>query len=75
MNVSYNDNGRYVCDVDILPKSEPEKLPPPTSPSTPCKPTAPKLPQTGQLTWPVPVLTAVGLLLVIGFLLRRGKKG
>lgn len=50
--------------------------PPPTGPTTPTDPTPPKpgkptLPQTGQLWWPVPVLTAAGLLLVIAGLLRR----
>lgn len=36
-------------------------------------PTEPRLPQTGQLWWPVPVLIASGLLLmVIGLLRRRG---
>ena len=73
VSVPYNDNGRYVYDVDILTKSEMEKEPAPTSPSTPGKPTDPKLPQTGQLTWPVPVLTAAGLLVVIGFVLRKEK--
>lgn len=41
----------------------------------PVQPTEPDLPQTGQLWWPVPVLLAVGLLmLVIGLLRRRGAK-
>lgn len=75
VSVPYNDNGHYVYDVDIYTKSELEKAPNPTSPSTPGKPTDPKLPQTGQLTWPIPVLSTAGLfLVVIGFALRRGKK-
>lgn len=42
----------------------------PTAPTEPGKPT---LPQTGQLWWPVPVLIAVGLFLVVlGLLRRRG---
>lgn len=44
----------------------------PTS-TVPDKPGKTKLPQTGQLWWPVPVLIAAGLLLVvIGLLRRRG---
>lgn len=75
VSVPYNDNGHYVYDVDINAKSELEREPNPTTPSTPTKPTDPKLPQTGQLTWPIPVLAAAGLLLlVVGFVLRRGKK-
>lgn len=39
----------------------------------PVEPTNPTLPQTGQLWWPVPVLIAAGLLLVvIGLIRRRG---
>lgn len=42
-------------------------------PVTPTQPDKPSLPQTGQLWWPVPVLMAAGLfLIVIGLLRRRG---
>lgn len=42
-------------------------------PPTPGKP--PQLPQTGQLWWPVPLLMAAGLLLMlVGMLRRRGEK-
>lgn len=45
----------------------------PNNPTGPGGPTGPTLPQTGQLWWPVPVLLAAGLLLVvIGLLRRRG---
>ena len=45
----------------------------PDDPAGPGNPTGPTLPQTGQLWWPVPVLLAAGLLLVIiGLLRRRG---
>lgn len=51
----------------------------PVSPGTPTNPGNPgtpgRLPQTGQLWWPVPVLTAAGLALVILGLLRRRRKG
>lgn len=45
-----------------------EPTPPPAKPG---KPGGSKLPQTGQLWWPVPVLLAGGLLLIILGLLRR----
>ena len=45
----------------------------PAQPENPGKPGNPALPQTGQLWWPVPILVAGGLLLiVIGVLRRRG---
>lgn len=45
----------------------------PEQPENPDQPGNPTLPQTGQLWWPVPVLVAGGLLLiVIGLLRRRG---
>lgn len=48
----------------------------PDKPSNPSNPDVPKLPQTGQLNWPVPVLAAVGLcLLLLGRVLRGGKRG
>lgn len=51
-------------------ENTPEK---PTTPTTPSTPSEPTLPQTGQLWWPVPILIAAGLLLVvIGLLRRRG---
>ena len=48
----------------------------PTSPTQPT-PTTPKptLPQTGQTNWPIPVLAAAGLvLIVLGWLLRCGER-
>lgn len=41
------------------------------TPETPGKPSEPELPYTGQLWWPVPVLFAARLLLVVAGLLRR----
>lgn len=53
------------------PSTEPDE--PVTPPTQPGKPSKPTLPDTGQLWWPVPVLTAVGLLLIVlGLLRRRG---
>lgn len=54
----------------------PDKPDSPDKPNTPNKPTDQeneKLPQTGQLWWPVPVMLAIGLLLiVIGVVRRKG---
>lgn len=45
-----------------------------TEPTEPTEPENPKLPQTGQLNWPVPLLSVLGLgLILMGFLLRRKK--
>lgn len=77
VSLPYNDDGHYVYDVDINSKAELEKEPEKNTPGKPHKPGKPsdKLPQTGQLNWPVPVLAAGGLLLmVVGYLLQREKK-
>ena len=60
--VTYVITNTYIDDV---PETQP------IEPSTPDEPDQPVLPQTGQLWWPVPVLFAVGMLLVIVGLIRR----
>lgn len=71
VSVPYLKDGRYIYDVDASSKTGLEP-PPSTTPATPTTP-GEKLPQTGQLWWPVPVLLAVGLLLVVlGLVRRRG---
>ncbi len=68
----------YIYDVDASPKVSLE--PAPTEPAQPTEPTVPPteppdLPQTGQLSWPVPVLAIGGLILVcIGWLLREDER-
>lgn len=71
-------------EPETVPETEPESQPEPeseTEPETVTEPgNVPKkekepeiLPQTGVLWWPVPVLAAAGILLIlIGMLLRRG---
>ncbi len=60
--------GSYVYEVDASPKTE--LVPKPTEPGEP------DIPQTGQLNWPVPVLTVAGLLLMtLGTILVRKKDG
>ena len=69
--VPMEEDGVLRYDVDASPKVELEKEPEPTS-TTPPAPTDPRLPYTGQLNWPVPVLTVLGLgLLALGLALRR----
>lgn len=84
VSVPMNEEGTYVYDVDATPKLSMLRKGTPSVPAvTPSVPTAapPKtsattLPQTGQLNWPIPVLTAIGLCLFLtGWELRFGKKG
>ncbi len=60
------DGDSYTYDVDASPKLELE--PAPTTPHS-------RLPQTGQLNWPVPVLSAAGMfLLAAGWWLGHRRK-
>ncbi len=70
------ETGAYVYDVNAQPKlgtlTETETTTPTPSTSTSTDTT---LPQTGQLNWPVPVLTVAGLcLLLAGWWLHTGNK-
>ena len=60
---------------DDPPRNDPpedEEIPGDDTPSAP-PPAGPQLPQTGQLWWPVPVLFAAGLLLIVlGLIRHRG---
>lgn len=86
-----DEKGVYLYNVDAVPKiGELSKVPPESStPATPVPSGAPvtttstattsapqtTLPQTGQLNWPVPVLTIAGLLLLlVGWYLRAGSR-
>jgi len=70
----YNaEKDSYVYDVDatVKPALERDARPTPTPGPSP----QPHLPQTGQLNWPVPVMAALGLgLILLGALLLRGGK-
>lgn len=68
----------WVYDVDASPKVGVKKTDTPQNPQTPATPQTPgtRLPQTGQLNWPIPVLSIVGLtLLGAGWLLRKKGMG
>lgn len=72
VSVPYYEDGKYNYDVTAAIKSELER-----EPETTVATTTPggKLPQTGQLNWPVPVLAAAGLaLIVIGMITRKEKE-
>lgn len=73
VTVPMHEDGQYIYSVDASPKVETvSKATPTPSPTTPSDS---NLPQTGQLDWPIPVLAATGLLLVlIGMMLKKGKK-
>lgn len=73
VTVPVNEDGHYVYQVDAQVKGELEKEPLPSP--TPGVPGEPKLPQTGQLNWPVPVLAALGLGLIVAGLAMRRKAG
>ena len=61
--------------VPVTP-TPPSKTTPTPTPGNPPSTSKKVLPQTGQLWWPVPVLCAAGLALVIGgFMLKRKKLG
>lgn len=79
--------GAYLYTVDAAPKLGGLTKTPPAATAAPAKPdagdpdtvtttaTAATLPQTGQLNWPVPVLTLAGLLLMLaGWYLRARAK-
>lgn len=67
-------DGGYVYDLTASPKVP--LVPAPTQPTEPPGPDEPELPYTGQLNWPIPVMTALGLLFLgLGwFLLFFGKR-
>ena len=71
VTVPMQEDGVYKYDVDASPKTSVKKAPATTT--TPPKDST--LPQTGQLNWPVPVLTIAGLLLfAAGWALCFGKR-
>lgn len=73
VSVPVQENGEYVYDVDGSPKLALEQIPTDPPPET-TQP--PKLPQTGQVQWPIPVLTVGGMLLMTlgAYLCVNGKK-
>ena len=79
VSLPYLYEGEYQYDVASEPKTDLEREVPTKPTSPPTKPTPSsgggKLPQTGQLWWPVPVLTCGGLGCIVVGLLRRRRDG
>ena len=79
VSLPYLYEGEYQYDVTSQPKTDLEREEPTKPTSPPTKPTPSsgggKLPQTGQLWWPVPVLTCGGLGCIVVGLLRRRRDG
>lgn len=73
VSVPYLYKDEYKYNVTSQPKTDLEREVKPTTP--PSSGGGGKLPQTGQLWWPVPVLAAVGLLMIVIGLLRRRSAG
>ena len=68
VTVPYTVDGKMIYDVTVDSKSELERNP--TPPTEPDKEPDEKLPQTGQLTWPIPVMAASGIaLFLLGWIL------
>jgi len=72
------EDGEPQYDVTAKPKVELEPLPTESTQPTETEPTVPddpELPQTGQLNWPIPVLSVGGAcLFMLGWILRYGKR-
>ncbi len=77
ITIPNNDNGKLVYDVDAGPKVGTDVVTTQTTEKLTEKVTKPDsfLPQTGELVWPIPLLTAGGLILfILGLCLRKPRK-
>lgn len=74
VSVPMYDGGTYVYDVDATPKLD-TLTKTPDVPEQPSAPGEPILPQTGQINWPVPALSALGIVLFLcGFRMRSRQR-
>jgi len=70
-----DDDGKLHYNVTVRSKTELFREPKKEPPQPPKKPIGNKLPQTGQLTWPVPVLASSGMVLfALGWWLCFGRR-
>ena len=74
VSIPWWDGTGYQYDVRVAAKTSPDRIPPETpdteetpgqtaTPPTEPEETVPELPQTGQLSWPVPAMAVCGMLL------------
>ena len=63
VSVPYWDGTKYQYDVDATVKTALGEMEPTPTETTGSDSTPDKLPQTGQLTWPIPVMAAAGMAL------------
>lgn len=74
VGVPYMEDGEYQYHVTAASKCEMEREPTPVDPP-PEATYDPELPLTGQLNWPIPLMTVVGLaFFIVGWMLCFGKK-
>ena len=64
-----------VVPVDPGVPGAPATPEPPVTPSHPVVPNDPKIPQTGQLWWPVPVFTILGLIILLAGVFYKKRDG
>lgn len=75
VSVPYWDGDQYQYKVDAKVKTELEKEPPETTSSSSSTKPHQKLPQTGQLSWPIPWMTVSGMaLFAVGWWLCFGSR-
>lgn len=67
VSIPMNENGEYIYDVDASPKAALEHAEETPGPSETPEPqeTPEPMPQTGQLKWPIPVMIALGTVLLV----------
>ena len=73
VSVPMYDWGTYVYDVDATPKLD-TLTKTPDVPEQPSAPGEPILPQTGQINWPVPALSALGMVLFLCWFRMRSRQ-
>lgn len=74
VSVPMYDGETYVYDIDAAPKLD-TLTKTPDVPEQPSAPGEPILPQTGQINWPVPALSALGMVLFLcGFRMRSRQR-
>ena len=70
VTIPYEEDGSFLYEVDATPKPDSDKKAETTTTAKTTKPSGERLPRTGQLKWPIAILTAVGAVLIgVGILL------